>query len=41
MALRTRADYFGVLTGVDATELYRTSRLVADLLGVKVRPQGR
>jgi 2-isopropylmalate synthase len=36
MALRTRADYFGVYTGVDARELYRTSRLVADLLGVKV-----
>jgi 2-isopropylmalate synthase len=38
MALRTRADYFGVHTGVDARELYRTSRLVADLLGVKVPP---
>ena len=38
MALRTRADYFGVHTGIDARELYRTSRLVADLLGVKVPP---
>jgi 2-isopropylmalate synthase len=38
MALRTRADYFGVHTGVDTRELYRTSRLVADLLGVKVPP---
>ena len=34
MALRTRADYFGVDTGVDARELYRTSRLVSDLLGI-------
>jgi 2-isopropylmalate synthase len=38
MALRTRADYFGVHTGVDCRELYRTSRLVADLLGVQVPP---
>ncbi|MEO8594223.1 MAG: 2-isopropylmalate synthase [Candidatus Solibacter sp.] len=38
MALRTRADYFGAHTDVDARELYRTSRLVADLLGVKVPP---
>ena len=38
MAIRTRAEYFGVHTGVDARELYRTSRLVADLLGVKVPP---
>jgi 2-isopropylmalate synthase len=36
MALRTRADYFGVDTGVDSRELYRTSRLVADLLGFQV-----
>ena len=34
MALRTRADYFGVHTGIDARELYRTSRLVADMLGI-------
>jgi 2-isopropylmalate synthase len=38
MALRTRVDYFGVDTGVDARELYRTSRLVSDLLGMKVPP---
>jgi 2-isopropylmalate synthase len=38
MALRTRADYFGVDTGVDARELYRTSRLVSDLLGIAVPP---
>ncbi len=38
MALRTRADYFGVHTGVEARELHRTSRLVADMLGMKVPP---
>ncbi len=36
MALRTRADYFSVQTGVDTREFYRTSRLVADLLGMPV-----
>jgi 2-isopropylmalate synthase len=38
MALRTRADYFGVHTDVDTRELYRTSCLVAELLGMKVPP---
>jgi 2-isopropylmalate synthase len=38
MALRTRADYFQVHTGVDARELHRTSRLVSDLLGIPVPP---
>jgi len=38
MAIRTRADYFQVHTGVVASELYRTSRLVADLLGIRVPP---
>ena len=38
MALRTRADYFRVHTGVDTRELHRTSRLVADLLGIPVPP---
>jgi isopropylmalate/homocitrate/citramalate synthase len=32
MALRTRADYFRH-TGIETRELYRTSRLVADMLG--------
>jgi len=36
MALRTRRDYFGLDTGIDAREFYRTSRLVADLLGMVV-----
>jgi len=38
MAIRTRADYFGLDTAVDARELYKTSRLVADMLGMKVPP---
>ncbi len=38
MALRTRADYFGADTWIDARELYRTSRLVSDLLGIAVPP---
>jgi 2-isopropylmalate synthase len=38
MAIRTRADYFGLHTGIEARELYRTSRLVADMLGMKVPP---
>jgi len=36
MALRTRRDYFGVDTGIDAREFQRTSRLVADMLGMPV-----
>jgi 2-isopropylmalate synthase len=38
MALRTRADYFGLHTDIDTRELYRTSRMVADLLGIQVPP---
>ncbi|HEY2016245.1 MAG TPA: 2-isopropylmalate synthase, partial [Bryobacteraceae bacterium] len=38
MAIRTRADFFQVHTGVVASELYRTSRLVSELLGIRVPP---
>ena len=38
MALRTRGDYFGLDTGVDAREFRRTSRLVSDMLGILVPP---
>jgi 2-isopropylmalate synthase len=38
MALRTRGDYFGVHTDIEARELYRTSRLVSDMLGIQVPP---
>lgn len=36
MAIRTRRDYFGVHTDLDAHEFHRTSRLVADMLGMAV-----
>ena len=38
MALRTRCDYFQVHTDIDAREFCRTSRLVADMLGISVPP---
>ncbi|MEJ2139058.1 MAG: 2-isopropylmalate synthase [Gammaproteobacteria bacterium] len=36
MALRTRADFFGVRTGIDTTRLYPTSRLVSSITGMHV-----
>jgi 2-isopropylmalate synthase len=38
MALRTRGDFFGVHTDINTRELQRTSRLVADMLGIQVPP---
>jgi 2-isopropylmalate synthase len=38
MALRTRADYFGLHTDVDACEFFRTSKMVSDMLGIPVPP---
>jgi 2-isopropylmalate synthase len=38
MALKTRQDLYGVTTGVNTKELYRTSRLVSDLTGMVVQP---
>jgi len=38
MAIRTRGDYFGLTTGIQTTEFWRTSRMVADLLGIVVPP---
>ena len=38
MAIRTRGDSFGVHTGIDAREFFRTSRLVSDMLGIPVPP---
>jgi 2-isopropylmalate synthase len=38
MALRTRCDYFGVHTDIEAREFYRTSRLVSEMLGMTVSP---
>jgi len=34
MALRTRADHFGLVTGIDTRKLYPTSRLVASITGM-------
>jgi 2-isopropylmalate synthase len=36
MAIRTRRDFFRADTNITSRELYRTSRLVADLLGMSV-----
>jgi 2-isopropylmalate synthase len=38
MALRTRQDVFGVTTNIDATQIYRTSRLVSSRTGMVVQP---
>ena len=36
MAIRTRQDFFGIDTGIQAMEFCRTSRMVADMLGFMV-----
>jgi 2-isopropylmalate synthase len=36
MGLRTRADYYGVSCGIEPHELFRTSRMVATMLGMPV-----
>jgi 2-isopropylmalate synthase len=38
MALRTRSDYYGVQTGIDTREFWRSSRMVSDMLGIAVPP---
>lgn len=38
LAMRTRGDYFGLTTNIKPKEIYRTSRLVADLTGMSVQP---
>ena len=38
MAIRTRGDYFGLSTGIEPREFYRTSRLVSEMLGIAVPP---
>jgi 2-isopropylmalate synthase len=38
MALKTRQDLYGVKTGINSKELYRTSRLVSDLTGIVIQP---
>ena len=36
MGIRTRADYYGLSIGVEPQEFFRTSRMVADMLGMPV-----
>lgn len=36
MAIRTRKDFFGIDTRIKTEEFYRTSRMVADMLGMPV-----
>ena len=38
MALSTRSDLFGLTTGVNTKQIYRTSRLVSELTGFSVQP---
>ncbi len=38
MALRTRKDYYGLRTGIRTREIYRTSRLVSRITGIRVQP---
>jgi len=38
MTLRTRRDHFDCFTNIRTEELYRTSRLVSNLTGMKVQP---
>jgi 2-isopropylmalate synthase len=38
MAVNTRGDLFHLSTGIDTTEIYRTSRLVSELTGFVVQP---
>lgn len=38
MSLRVRADIFHAVTGVDTTQIYKTSRLVSSLTGIIVQP---
>ena len=38
MALETRKDHYGVETGIDTRQIYRTSRLVSDITGFTVQP---
>lgn len=38
MNLKTRADYYDVDCGIDTTQIYKTSRLLSSITGVKVQP---
>ncbi|HUF54139.1 MAG TPA: 2-isopropylmalate synthase [Dehalococcoidia bacterium] len=38
MAIKTRPDFFHMETGIDTTQIHRTSRLVSQLTGMSVQP---
>ncbi len=38
MALKTRRDAFGADTGIDTTQIFKTSKLLTAITGVKVQP---
>jgi len=38
MAIKTRQDFFNLTTGIDTTQIYKTSRLVSELTGFTVQP---
>lgn len=38
MGLHTRKDHYGLTTGINTQEIYRTSRLVSSLTGMPVQP---
>ncbi len=37
MALQTRRDLFGLKTGIDTSELFRTSRMVSQITGMRIQ----
>lgn len=38
MALNTRQDFFGLTTGINTRQIYKTSRLVSEVIGFPVQP---
>ncbi len=38
MALKTREDIYGLTTGIDTNQIYRTSRMVSTFTGIPVQP---
>jgi len=38
MAIKTRQDFFNLTTGIDTTQIYKTSRLVSERTGFGVQP---
>jgi len=38
MAIKTRDDFYKLNTGIDTTQIYKTSRLVSEMTGFIVQP---